>query len=704
MRPGLGTSGVLVRIAFRNLLASRVKTLIVGGIIVLGATITVFGGALVDSLVGGMRRSIQGSLAGQLQVYSAASPDDLALFGGMGREPDLEPLEDFVQVKKVVAAVPNVKAVVPMGLGQAFVSSGNQFDRVLAALRDDVRAGAAGDPGERGRRFKARRDHVRRMVGLLHAELGQARRLIDVPPAERAERERDWADLERADGEAFWAGFDRDPLAGLEFLENRIAPQQVDGGFTFIRYVGTDIPAFQAAFDRLRVVEGRAPAAGERGVLVGRYYSEQYLKLKQARRLDLIRQALQRGRRIAGDPELERWVKENTRQTRELLLQLDEVQAAQAGERLRRVLHSQEPDLKKLLVAFFDVRDADFEARYQFFYRELAPLLQLYLFKVGDTITIKAPSKSGYMNAINVPVRGVVEFAGLERSNLASITCLLDLQSFRDLYGYLTPERRAEQRALRASAGAREIPRERAEAELFGAAPTGPTAAAQSTIRDVRLERTAAGAAAPPAATTQEERERGVILNAAVLLADPRRQDETQAAIQRAARAAGLPLKVVDWKTASGNLGKTMDGLRLGLFFAAAIIFAVAIVVMNNAMVMATLQRVKEIGTMRAIGAQRRFILLMLLVESVVTGVVFGLLGGAAGAGLVWLSRALGGFHSSNDQLQFLFSGPALLPELGGGSVGVALTAIILVSIVSGFYPALLAMRVTPLEAMQSED
>jgi len=701
MRARLDAAAVLIRIALRNLLASRVKTLIVGGIIVLGATITVFGGAVVDSLVGGMSRSVQGSLAGHLQVFSSASVDELALFGGMGREPDLEPLEDFVRVKEVVGAVPNVKAVVPMGIGQAFVSSGNQFDRVLAAMRDDLRAGAAGGGGEAGRRFAARRDHVRRMVGLLHAELGQALKLIDVPAAERADRERDWADLVRADQPAFWEAFERDPLAGLEFLENRIAPQQLDGGFTFIRYVGTDIPAFQAAFDRLRVVEGAAPVAGQRGVLVGRYYSEQYLKLKQARRLDLIREAVQRGRRIADDGELQRWVRENTQQTRELLLQLDEVQAARAGERLRRLLGGAEPDLKKQLVAFFDMQDADFEARYQFFYAELAPLLQLYLFKVGDTITIKAPSRSGYMNAINVPVRGVVEFAGLEKSNLASITCLLDLQSFRDLYGYLTPEKRAELRALKATAGAREVTRENAEAELFGTAPTGPVEVKASAIRDARIERSPA-AAAP--ATTQEERDRGVIVNAAVILADPARLAETQAAIQAAAKAADLPLKVIDWKTAAGNLGRTMDGLRIGLFVAAAIIFAVAIVIMNNAMVMATLQRVKEIGTMRAIGAQRRLVLAMLLVESVVIGVVFGLLGGAVGAGLVWLSRALGGFHTSNDQLQFLFSGPALLPELGGGSVGVALTVIILVSIVSGFYPALLAMRVTPLEAMQTED
>ena len=39
------------------------------------------------------------------------------------------------------------------------------------------------------------------------------------------------------------------------------------------------------------------------------------------------------------------------------------------------------------------------------------------------------------------------------------------------------------------------------------------------------------------------------------------------------------------------------------------IIFLVALVIINNALVMATLERVPEFGTLRAVGAQRRFIL-----------------------------------------------------------------------------------------------
>jgi ABC-type antimicrobial peptide transport system permease subunit len=188
------------------------------------------------------------------------------------------------------------------------------------------------------------------------------------------------------------------------------------------------------------------------------------------------------------------------------------------------------------------------------------------------------------------------------------------------------------------------------------------------------------------------------------VLEDPRRLRETAAAIQAAVDQADLPLKVVDWKEAAGSLGQTMTGLTVALYGSAFILFAIALVIMNNALVMAMLQRVKEIGTMRAIGAQRRFVLLMMLVESVTIGLVFGLGGAAVGVGLVALTRALGGFPTTNDQLQFLFSGPTLLPQLGGSGLVVSLVIVILVSVVSGIYPALLAMRVTPLEAMQSEE
>jgi len=129
----------------------------------------------------------------------------------------------------------------------------------------------------------------------------------------------------------------------------------------------------------------------------------------------------------------------------------------------------------------------------------------------------------------------------------------------------------------------------------------------------------------------------------------------------------------------------------------------VALVIINNALVMATLERVQEIGTLRAVGAQRRFVLAMLVLEALVVGVLFGTLGAGAGA-LVVLLIAKVGIPAPDDIFFFFFSGPRLHPTLGTVNLVIALVIVFLVSAISSFYPAWLAMRFTPRQAMQTEE
>jgi ABC-type lipoprotein release transport system permease subunit len=706
----LATTGVLIRIAFRNLLASRAKTAIIGGIILLGAVLVVVGSSLLDSFDSGMRRSIQGSLGGQLQVYNKNSKDTLAIYGGMMGESDLKPMEDFAEVKRVIGAVPGVKAVVPMGIDQAMVSTGNLIDIVLARLREDSRKLQAGDASPELRKvYQSRKAHVRRIGELLHEELKSAQAIVDKGSKEYQERVGEYADLERALLPAFWDGFDADPFGHLEFLENRIAPLSSDTGFTFVRYAGTDLDAFAKGFDRLRVVEGQMVPPGQRGILLGKWYADEYLKLRVAHRLDKLKEARDLNhRRIAGDEELLRWVKEAGGQTRDLLLQLDPLKAEQATSALQRRLGSTTADLPKLLAELLKVDDANFDERYRIFYEELVPLVQLYSIAVGDTIVIKAPTKTGYLKSVSAKVYGFIEFKGLEKSGLAGVMSLLDLMTWRDLYGHLTSEKAKEIAELKQAAGLGDLDRDKAEAELFGTASTGPVEQKQSRLDEGALvpkrDQRAAQRDLDGRSYTQAEIDQGVALNAAILLDDPAHLGAAQKAIEAAVQQAGLPLKVVTWQEASGMVGQFVTLARLVLWVAVLIIFAVALVIINNAMVMATLQRVKEIGTMRAIGAQRRFVWVMLLVETVAIGLFFGALGSALGVGLLWLIRARGGIPASNEQLYFFFSGPTLIPVVGGTSLAVALVIVFLVSVASGLYPAILGTKVTPLEAMSSDD
>jgi ABC-type lipoprotein release transport system permease subunit len=718
MRAWFATLGVVAQMAFRNLFASRLKTVIVGGIIFFGGLLVVAGNSLLDSLVASMSRSVIGSVAGHIQVYNAKSKDPLEVMGRMMMgDPDISQLDDFAKVRASLLKVPNVKSVVPMGISGALVTSGNTIDLALEKLRNAVYARrdakTDADKARAEAAVASEKGHVRQIVSVLQGDLKNAKTVLD----ERAIDKEDAAAVTRAASDQFWQDFDKDPLDSLEFLENRIASQAADADLLFLNYVGTDFQAFQKSFDRMKIVDGTLVPPGKRGFLFAKNVYEEQVKLKAARRLDKIKEGIEsQGETIASNLDLQRMVRENVSQVREILLQLDAAKTADFRAKLQRELGSKESDVGKLLAAFFQTDDHNFRERYDFFYKELAPSLELYRVRIGDTLTIKAFTRSGYVQSVNVPVYGTFQFQGLEKSTLAGALNLMDLVSFRELYGFMTGERLAEIQALQKESGAREINRENAEAELFGSAPdkaepaprhvtATTTPGVAPVLRDLgeslggKLQREEARSRVFPAG----EVERGVVLNAAVILKDPKKIRETMAAIETQGKADGLTLKAIDWQTAAGIIGQFINVIRMVLYVSILIIFLIALVIINNALVMATLERVREIGTLRAIGAQRRFILAMLVIESLVVGTIFGGLGAGIGALIVKLVGRVG-IPAKSDVWFFFFSGPRLHPFIGTSNIIAAFAIVLVVSAFSSFYPAWLAMRVTPRQAMQEEE
>ncbi|WP_224250301.1 ABC transporter permease [Hyalangium gracile] len=702
----LSTFKLLVQVAFRNLIKSKVN-IIIGGIIFFPSCLVVTGGSLLDSMNSSMSRSIIGSLSGHIQVYSDKSKEELALFGGMQGEADVAAIDSFAPIKAALEKHPNVQTVVPMGTNGALVTSGNTVDLTLARLRDLYRkTGAEGEKPELRAQIDSLKAHVRQLATLLHSEQAKRRELIRESDREPEEE----AALEKARSEAFWADFEKDPLGSLEFLENELAPQAADGDLLFIRYVGTDLEAFQKSFDRMKIVDGQAVPQGRRGMLLSKYFYEEFLKLKTARRMDLIKQERDTNKKtIATDPLLQRYVKENSTQTREIVYQLDPLKTQQATARLQEILGSQEKDLSKLLNAFLAVNDENFDARYKQFYEQLVPLLDLYRLRMGDTLTITAFSRTGYVQSVNVPIYGTYEFSGLEKSPLAGAANLMDMISFRDLYGYLTEDKKEEIAQLKTKSGAAEVKREDAEAALFGEeAPSTLVADATPGLINENEQISDTGAALRnkdllQRVYSQKEIEGGMVLSAALILKDPTKLDATLAELQQSQEVKDLKLRVVSWQQAAGLIGQFVMMMRMVLWGIITILFVVVLAIINNAVMMATLQRVKEVGTMRAIGAQRSFILSMVLLETVVLGLVFGGLGAGVGSAIIsWLHNV--GIPAGSEEMYFFFSGPKLLPTLEASNIITAFVLVVGVSVISTLYPAFMATRVSPVTAMQTDE
>lgn len=705
----LSTLLVIAEIAFRNLFASKWKTLIVGGIIGFGAFLVVVGTSIVDGVDRAMRRSVTGSLSGHIQVYSSQSQGELELMGSMSGGPmDVEALNHFERVKEAVLTVPNVAAVVPMGVDTALVSSGNTVDQALSNLRSTINAMEQGDKSpEIAKKYEAQKAHVQQMVKLLRSELENGKEVSDKGlPEDDAEA------LERAVSPEFWASFESDRYDHLELLENKIAGLASDADLLQLRYVGTDPQAFAAAFDRMTVVDGELIPPGKRGFMFSKYMYEEMVKLKTARGLDKIKHAMDdRQERIAESPELQRIVRENRTGVRELLLQLDALRIEYFRNKLQGFLKSDQTDVAQLLASFFDTNDQNFLERHDFFYRELAPQLELYRIRIGDSLMIKTFTKSGYVQSANLKVYGTYSFQGLERSPQAGAINMMDLVSFRELYGFMTEERAAEIAAIQKAAGAKEVSRENAESELFGAKPSAPTqpqptaAAVTQELIDplAQLRGTRALREKREATFKPEELAKGVVLSAAIVVKDEEKIADTMRAIEAVGKDRGLPLKAITWQQASGLIGQFATLMRAVLYATVLIIFVVALVVINNALVMATLERVREFGTLRAVGAQRRFILAMLVLESIVIGISSGAVGALLGISLlIWLGRV--GIPAVTLELSFFFSGPRLFPSVTPDQVVFSFVTVLIVSVISSIYPAWLAMRVSPREAMSAED
>ncbi len=703
---------MLFRIAWSNLLASRLN-LIIGMLILAGTFIFLVFGALLDSLNESMARSVIGSVAGQIQIYSSKSKDELSLYGNMGGDPDLSAVTEFPRIKQALEAHPNVQTVVPMGTSGALITSGNMIDIVLERLREAYKAKAGDSKNEALKKLSSdeltkkiatEKAHIRQIIKVLDADSKKVRSVLKAS----AESSEEMANLARVGQDAFWNDFDRDSLGSLEFLENKIAPLVVDGQLIFLRYVGTDLDTFQGSFDRMKVIDGSQVPKGQRGFLIAKFFYEETMKLKNARRLDKIKDALEAGQTIAKDELLQRFVKENSTQLRDILLQLDAEKTALATQRLQTFLGSTESDLTVLLGDFFNTDDSNFKSRYDFFYASLKPLLELYRVRIGDTLTIKAFTRGGAIQAVNLKVYGTFAFEGLEKSPLAGTTSLMDLMSFRDLYGYLTADKLEELKTIKENTGAKEVARENAEAELFG---EGSVIEAQATAGIIDADKELGNGTARKLREedlirrvyTQQEINAGVVLNAAVILKDPDQLTKTLSEINTLSETQNLGIKAVSWQQASGILGQIINGFRLVLFVAVFFLFVVAMIIINNAMLMATMQRTQTIGTMRAIGAQRLMVLGMVLIESVVLGVVFGALGIVMGASLIGFLSSHG-IAAFNEYAYFFFSGPKLFPHLGLSNVVVSLVIIFVVTFVSTLFPAFLATRVSPIRAMQGAE
>lgn len=161
----------------------------------------------------------------------------------------------------------------------------------------------------------------------------------------------------------------------------------------------------------------------------------------------------------------------------------------------------------------------------------------------------------------------------------------------------------------------------------------------------------------------------------------------------------GIEAKAYGWLEGAGAIAKMSNTLKVVFNLLILIIAVVGVIIIMNTLVISVTERIGEIGTMRAIGAKKSFVRSMIIIETLMITVIFGLLGAVLGIIITEILGAVG-FTAPNDFLQVLMGGKVFHPVVSVSAVFQSLGIVGGIGIFASLYPVSVALKISPVKAM----
>ncbi len=177
---------------------------------------------------------------------------------------------------------------------------------------------------------------------------------------------------------------------------------------------------------------------------------------------------------------------------------------------------------------------------------------------------------------------------------------------------------------------------------------------------------------------------------------DPYRSDEVGERIQA---VLGAPFWTKDWKMMNRSLFSALKLEKVTMFVILTMIVLVGALNIISTLVMVVMEKTRDIGILRAVGASSRSIMATFMLQGLLVGVVGTGTGLAAGLGICQL-LAKYKFINLPADVYYISTLPVRVEFLDVGFVSMAAVAI---SFLATLYPAWYAARLNPVEALRYE-
>ncbi len=185
-------------------------------------------------------------------------------------------------------------------------------------------------------------------------------------------------------------------------------------------------------------------------------------------------------------------------------------------------------------------------------------------------------------------------------------------------------------------------------------------------------------------------------------LNNPHADKKLVAQLNKRFKDEGINALAMDWKKAAYSYSASVDGIGFIFNLLIIILAIVVFIIIMNTMVVSVIERTSEIGTMRAIGAEKKFVKKLFYSEAIILTTLSSI------AGVIFAFICMMIFNSFN----ITITNTIAKMILGGGLLHFSPTPKIIIitivialigSIISNRYPVKSALRITPIKALSKE-